>query len=176
MGERKLALITESYRQLNASLHKTVPGYGTSGQGKAKLIIEVLQDTGAATVLDYGAGKQTLKPLLSAYAKYRAYDPAVPDIDKAPKPADVVVCTDVMEHVEPQFVDGVIDDVFALAKRAVFFSISCEVGARTLDNGEPAHCSVHPAAWWLDKLAERGVLERMQGREHKDELICVVYV
>lgn len=62
-------------------------------------------------------------------------------------------CTDVMEHIRPEAVDNVLYNIGESAKK-VFFQIS------TIDDccgamiGHPLHLSVHPFAWWEDKLKE----------------------
>jgi hypothetical protein len=59
--------------------------------------------------LDHGSGKETLANALPQFT-VRGYDPAIPDLDTHPEPHDLFICTDVLEHVEPEFVDMVIDD------------------------------------------------------------------
>ena len=169
-------LITQEYKRLNSILHDDVPGYGTSGYKKASLIEGVIEQAKAKTLLDYGAGKQTLKPVLSKLIDYRAYDPCIEGIDSPPEIADVVVCTDVMEHVEPECVDSVLAHVFSLTQKAAVFSICCEVGSRLLVNGKPAHCSVHPAGWWVSKLEQFGKVQIKPNITRAKELVCVVWV
>ena len=57
-------LITEEYRKLNEELHATNDGYGRSGHKWADLVRQILAQTNAATVLDYGCGKKTLQEAL----------------------------------------------------------------------------------------------------------------
>lgn len=132
-------------------LHQRSVTYGTSAQKHAKRVKQLIKFLGAKSVLDYGAGKQALKKALGDIVI--SYDPAIPGLEKA-EPADLVVCLDVMEHVEPDFVDAVLDHVFSLARSGVMFVISCEKGTRRLPNGRLAHCSVHPPTWWMEKISQ----------------------
>jgi hypothetical protein len=68
-------------------------------------------------------------------------------------------CTDVMEHIPPDQVDVVLANIFAAAPR-VFFQISTvEDGCGEMILGHPLHLSVHPHAWWREKLAPFGRIE-----------------
>lgn len=62
-------------------------------------------------------------------------------------------CTDVMEHIPPQDVDRVLRNILKAAQH-VFFQISCTDDVCGALIGEPLHLSVHPYAWWLNKLQE----------------------
>lgn len=64
-------------------------------------------------------------------------------------------CTDVMEHIPPDQVDLVINNVMRASER-VFFQISLiddNCGALI---GHPLHLSVHPYTWWADKFTGLG--------------------
>lgn len=166
-------MISERYRDLNRQLHEACPTYGTTGVKHVSLISSAISKFSARSLLDYGCGKQTL---LAEFPKleYRAYDPAIPALAGEPEPADIVVCTDVMEHVEPEFVDSVLRHIGTLANRAVVFSISCEEGVRLLADGSNTHRSVHDAEWWVRKLFRIGAVE--VHRADAKELVCVVAI
>jgi 2-polyprenyl-3-methyl-5-hydroxy-6-metoxy-1,4-benzoquinol methylase len=150
-----MMLISKNYVALNAELHNRQKSYGTSGKKYAATVLNLALMHNAKTILDYGCGKQTLKEAMAweENIKVIGYDPAIPGLDAPPKPAEIVVCTDVMEHVENGCVQAVLDHIFKLAIKGAFFVICCEPGDRKLPNGELAHCSVHPADWWLAKIS-----------------------
>jgi hypothetical protein len=150
-----LPLITPEYAALNAELHQRRPDYGTSGHKWAPAVIDLLHSTGSRTVLDYGAGKGTLGQALMG-VDVREYDPAIRGKDAPPKPAHVVVCGDVMEHVEPECTDDVLAHACNLAERAVLFVISTREGGKLLADGRPAHINVQPPEWWWEKLRGLG--------------------
>lgn len=163
-------MITEEYRKLNAELHHRVPGYGNNGKKWASYISELHQD--GQTILDYGCGKGSLARTLNAI-EVREYDPAIPGKDAEPEPADIVVCTDVMEHVEIEYIDDVIANVVSLARSVVLFGICCKDGSRRLADGRPAHITIRPAEWWLDKLNGKGRIVQLPNRP--DEFNALVY-
>lgn len=145
-------LITPEYRALNVELHNTAPRYGTSGHKWAEHVATLAAIVGAASILDYGCGKQTLAASLQG-VDVRGYDPAIPGLDKLPDPADLVVCTDVLEHVERECIDDVLDHIRSLTRKAALINVSCRVGGRQLPDGRPAHILVRPVDWWAKRMA-----------------------
>ena len=55
--------------------------------------------------------------------------------------------------IELKYYEGepVIRQIKGLSDNA-FFNISCREADEILPNGENAHCSVHPHAWWMSRL------------------------
>lgn len=140
-------MISDQYREQNRLLHLSELDYGSgSGLKYEKFIREVMKKTGAKTVLDYGCGKGTLKDRLGDCVSN--YDPAVDQWARDPQPADLVVCTDVLEHVEPEYLQEVLDHIRALTKKVVFIVVSCRPAKRFLPDGRNAHLIVEPQEWW----------------------------
>lgn len=163
-------MISEEYRRLNAALHNENAEYGSySGRKYADFVLEAMRRTGSRTVLDYGCGKGTLKEVLGPIVSN--YDPAIPEWSAEPEQADLVVCTDVLEHVEPEFLDSVIKHIRGLAKRAVFFVVSCRPAHKTLPDGRNAHLTVESADWWIKKLSSK--FHPVASNKGKDDLMMV---
>jgi hypothetical protein len=160
-------LISEEYRQLNRNLHDSSEVYGISGQKYVEHVSNLLHTLGfpekVPTVLDYGCGKSTLRQSLghvangaiTADGNWQDYDPCIPGKDMPPKPADLVVCTDVMEHIEPECLDAVLDDLRRLTKVLLFIIVATRSANKTLSDGRNAHLIIEPAKWWLAKFMER---------------------
>ncbi len=127
--------------------------------------------TGSKSVLDYGCG---VMALLSKFSELPIanYDPAVPEYSSLPRPADLVVCLDVIEHVEPEFVDDVLEHVISLAGKALFLTISTQESSKLLPDGSPWHCFVKDKAWWQNKLKGFSEMPAMDGRE---EYVAVLH-
>jgi len=148
-----MQLITEEYLKLNSQLHEQNPNYGTQGVKYLDDIINLAKMLQTQDILDYGCGKSTLA--LNLPFAIKQYDPAIPKYAAPPKEADIVVCTDVVEHIEPWCLDDVLDHMQALTRRACFIS-GCMVPAKkTLPDGRNAHLIQKPARWWMDKLWDR---------------------
>lgn len=80
-----------------------------------------------------------------------------------PVKADFAYCCDVLEHIEPDQVDNVLHNVFAVAKK-VFLQISLVEDALGFLIGQPLHLSVHPFDWWKDKLEAYGKIRYWSDR------------
>lgn len=164
--------ITEEYKKLNAELHERAGGYGSKGKAWAPRIDECCRRWKIATLLDYGCGKGSLKPAVAAInpgVDIREFDPGVPGKDVPPERADMVVCCDVLEHVEPEYIDAVIADLVRLADRVVLVAIACRPGERVLADGSTDHKTVQPPEWWARRLAKFGrwrTIPSLRAREH----------
>jgi hypothetical protein len=148
-----MQLITEEYRNMNKELHDTNKYYGTSGHRYLGAIIDVAKVIQTQDILDYGCGKSTLANNLPFPIKQ--YDPAVPKHSELPKPADLVVCTDVLEHIEPECVDDVIDHLASVTRIACFITVAIRPAKKFLSDGRNAHLIQALPIWWIKKLEAR---------------------
>lgn len=150
-------LISNNYRKLNFELHKSDPHFGVSALRLASVVVGIARKAGARTVLDYGCGKGLLKKELKRKApelRVLEYDPAIPGKRELPKQlADIVVSIDVLEHIEPDYLDGVLESIRSRAKLLVFLSIDTELAMKMLGDGRNAHLIVESQDWWETKLA-----------------------
>ena len=130
-----MPVISENYRALNRSLHEKRPDYG-AGTVTARWfdsISKLARQLGATSVLDYGCGKGAFARACP-HLNVANYDPALPSLSALPSPADFVVCLDVLEHIEPECLDDVLEDLRALSKRLVFLVISCRKAYKEADS------------------------------------------
>jgi len=144
-------LISEDYRAQNAELHKS-PKFGVGGAKWALHVIGIARQNSCKTILDYGCGKGTLKKALPLW-EVLEYDPAIEGKQEA-QTADMVVCTDVLEHIEPEFLDGVLDHLCNVTGKVLFFCISTKLAKNhKLPDGRNPHLSFHDSDWWKAKLS-----------------------
>jgi hypothetical protein len=135
-------------------------GWGQSAKKRYTQIVDFLSQQHATSILDYGAGSANrLSVMLNqdypGVYSVTDYDPGIPDISQSPEPHQVVVCIDVLEHVEPELIDNVLDDLKRVTQQSGYFEISTQPALRTLINGKNAHLIVQPADWWIEKLSLR---------------------
>lgn len=147
-------LASEEYRKQLQEKHATI-AWGKHGHSHAPEVQEFIQRLGAKSVLDYGCGRATIGKALSG-VKVQEYDPGVPGKDHLPKPADMIVCTDVLEHIEPHLLDNVLRHIYLLARRGAYFVIATRLARELLPDGRNAHLIVQPPEWWLEKLRQHG--------------------
>ena len=152
------ALITEDYRRMQQELHRN-PQYGIASVKFAPIVANVMKTVGATELLDYGAGKGrlafTLEEILDAPVTVHHYDPAIPDWSTPPEPCGFVTCIDVLEHIEPDLLDNVLDDLARVTARVGLFTVHTEPAEKVLLDGRNAHLIQRPASWWLPKFFER---------------------
>lgn len=148
-----MELISDAYRDLNSQLHEAESSYGAGSFRWAQMVRELKDELGAETVLDYGCGKGLLRQALGKPDWIREYDPAIPGCAAEPDQADLVVCSDVLEHVERDRLLNVLEHLRQKAKRGLFLVISTRESSRTLADGRNAHLIVEDAAWWKAQLS-----------------------
>jgi hypothetical protein len=152
------ALITEEYRKMQQELHRN-PDYGVASVQYAPIVAQVMEATGIDEILDYGAGKgrlgQTLDKMYENPLTIHHYDPAIPEWSSTPAPCRLVACIDVLEHIEPELLDNVLDDLKRVTAGIGVFTVHTGPAAKVLLDGRNAHLTQRPASWWLPKFLER---------------------
>jgi hypothetical protein len=143
-------VISPEYREMQKTLHEQSEEYGISSLMGGHLVQETIDHYKPDSVLDYGCGKGMLK--LQFGDIVREYDPAIPGKDGEPEPADLVVCTDVLEHIEPDKLDAVLDHIRSLARKAAYLIISTREAKKTLPDGRNAHLIIETPEWWQERL------------------------
>ena len=119
-------------------------------------------------MLDYGAGKghqydlnRTDVDLREVYgvSEITCYDPGHQPYSSLPDGSfDGVICLDVMEHCPEEDLPWIISEIIGYAEKFVYFTVACFKAEKKLPNGENAHCTVRPPAWW--KAMFEGVAAR----------------
>jgi hypothetical protein len=109
----------------------------------------------ATSILDYGCGPGRLRPALKHHPiKFYEFDPGIKDKAALPQRADMVVCTDVLEHVEPNKLKTVLRHIHGLTLKCAFFVIALRPAEKRLPDGRNAHLIIDGAPWWFDQLCE----------------------
>ncbi len=162
-----MTLITDAYRTQNRALHASNEHYGTSGKAWAPRVRE-LSDWGRKAVLDFGCGKATLARRLGPAYRVTNYDPCIEGLDATPEPHPVVVCGDVLEHVEPDCLDAVLAELRRVTQDVGLFVVHLSAARKTLPDGRNAHLIQQPAAWWADRIRTAGFgIEKLNANEHE---------
>lgn len=150
-------LISQEYLQSQIQMHAHPRGYGGRGYTWAQTVMDVARQYDAMSILDYGSGQCTLgKALRAAGFVCRDYDPAIRGCNEPPLFADMVNCTDVLEHIEPDRLDAVLAHIRALARRVVFFVVATRPANKLLPNGHNAHLIIENKQWWSARIQDAG--------------------
>ncbi|HSN19801.1 MAG TPA: hypothetical protein VLS49_03940 [Usitatibacter sp.] len=157
--------ISEDYRRQQQELHKN-PHYGIASIAYAPIVKQLLQQLGAHSIADYGAGKCNLKRKLDELGVtgigYFPYDPAFPEYG-TPRSADLVCCIDVLEHIEPDYLDNVLGDLRDIVRKYGFLTIHTGPAMKVLADGRNAHLIQKPRSWWLPILSKYFEVIHLQG-------------
>jgi hypothetical protein len=143
------------------SLYREIAARGVQFRGLSVLqhadeIGQIIADTGAKTLLDYGcgAGCAYMDPhfLHAQWGVDRPflYDPAFDE--HAIKPTglefDGVLCSDVLEHVEADRVVTLIGYLFAHSRQFVWASVCTRPAKKLFKDGRNMHVTVRRMSWW----------------------------
>lgn len=150
----KQETISDAYLRLQTELHQD-PDYGVASLAFAPLVADLIRLMNVRSVSDYGAGKKRLLEGLETAGirleAYLPYDPVFPDYGP-PREADLVCCIDVLEHIEPEKLEAVLQELASITAKTGFFSIHTGPAAKTLADGRNAHLVQKPSSWWLLRI------------------------
>ena len=134
-------------------------------------LMSLVKENNCKTLLDYGCGKaipydkdrckevdlrHTIQKLCNLKS-FDLYDPAYEKYTTLPnKKYDIVVCTDVLEHIAEQDIDYVLTEILSHSKKIVFLNISCQPALKHFKEGKfkgkNVHISVFDPSWWGHKI------------------------
>jgi hypothetical protein len=134
-------------------------------------LMSLVKENNCKTLLDYGCGKaipydkdrckevDLRHPIqkLCNLKSFDLYDPAYEKYTTLPnKKYDIVVCTDVLEHIAEQDIDYVLTEILSRSKKIVFLNISCQPALKHFKEGKfkgkNVHISVFDPSWWGHKI------------------------
>ena len=153
-------LITPEYQTLQSQFHLERPDYGISGSKHVEPILNFSKKLNTRDILDYGCGKATLQKGIPF--PIQNYDPCTEEYNRRPQPAAIVVCTDVLEHIEIACLKDVLDDLANLTKHILFVNVACRPAKKFLPDGRNAHLIQETPNWWLTWLLPRFTLHSFQ--------------
>lgn len=164
-------IISDEYKKLNEMLHDAPRGFGGGGHKwvngtRPYRIQDTIKEFQIKSMLDYGCGQSLLwhelQPLCPGL-KYAGFDPCVPGKEAMPEEEfDLVVCTDVLEHVEPEFIERTIRRIFEYATKVVFLNVSLVDSNKDLPDGRNSHLIQRPCDWWESIISKNSPMEWRQ--------------
>lgn len=169
------------YQQLHDEgdvAHGLAPERTFNGQSlipHVKLISQLITHFDAKTLLDYGAGKGTQYgplpvrlpdgrsfPDIPSFwgVQVSCYDPGHEPFATPPtgRTFDAVISTDVVEHCPEDDLEWIVGEMFEAATRFVYVNAANYPADKILPNGENAHITQQPLAWWtalFERVASR---------------------
>lgn len=150
------------YRELAKHADKNFQGISILNHVAS--IRRLLTDTDSHTMLDFGCGRgeayksphKLYKHLGLPRHAVTLYDPAFMPTATLPKGQfDLVVCSDVLEHIPEHEVDEFVARLFSYAKKAVWASVCCRPAKKCFPDGRNLHVTVQPFEWWEEKFSQQ---------------------
>lgn len=130
------------------AMHAKKKFSGISLQPHISEIERLIKEYDCKTILDYGCGQGSLHKK-KKLGEVTLYDPYYIPYSKKPSGNfDMVICTDVMEHIPEQEVGKVLAELIEYTDKILFLSISTVPAKKTFSNGENVHLTVKPKEWW----------------------------
>ena len=109
-----------------------------------------------STLLDYGCGKgYVLSQLRDKYPNtmFEGYDPAVKMFAGVPSRVyECVFSNDVLEHIEPNYVNQVLEHINSLSSNYIWLRIDTLPARKSLPDGRNAHLILESPDWWTTKI------------------------
>src|ERR1700676_2206422 len=113
---------TQGYKEQQKLLH-SVGDYGVSGFKHCERVLDLAKQLQTRDILDYGCGRQTLQKGIPF--PITNYDPFFPGCDEEPAVHDLVVCGDVLEHIEPECLPDVLAHLHSKIGKLLFVDVAC---------------------------------------------------
>ena len=128
--------------------------WGDVGHRYSEHILELYHQYSCAHILDYGCGQALLSKKIGDLVPVDNYDPGIPAYSTLPQPRDLVVCVDVLEHIEPQCIHSVLAHLQSLTLKVAYVNISSVPARSSFPNGQNLHLIQEPLEWWLSQLSQ----------------------
>ena len=175
-----MALYTKYYLDQLLSYRENVrPMWGNGGGPHLRRLSEFIEKNKIKTVLDYGCGHGLLLRSLVSTKKVaekcaQFYDPGIPKYSQSPKPAELVISTDVLEHIEPECLEDVLAHIRDLTERFAYLAPHTGPAKAILPDGRNAHLIQESAEWWQDRLSSYfGEVDRITDSAIRPIFVCV---
>lgn len=172
-------LISENYQKLNKELHEQNPNYGAGKAGYVPFVVELvgkyIKEREIESVLDFGCGKGAAKEQVAQEnpsVRVFGFDPAIEEFNAEPPACDIVFSTDVMEHVEPEYLEDVLKFIAGKTKHRAILIIATGPAQKSLPDGRNAHLIVENMDWWSETIAPHMKVLTAKTFEHAGLIIA----
>ena len=149
-------MISDEYKRILTTIH-TETKFGK----RRKLpdhLENFLEEIKPATLIDFGCGKGNLVFTLKKRhnrINVIGFDPGNPRFDRPLFPVDMIISTDVLEHIEPELLDQTLEEI-KQNSRYIYHLISCAPAKLILPDGRNAHLIQESPKWWKEKFESLG--------------------
>lgn len=149
-------MISDELKNIYKTIHASTP-FGKRAKIPSHLK-KFIKEIDPKTIVDFGCGKGNLIDVLrNDYPNITVYghDPANPRFDVPIPKVDLLISTDVLEHVEPAHIDSTLTELRPKS-RYIYHLISCAPAKLVLPDGRNAHLIQENDKWWRHKFISLG--------------------
>jgi 2-polyprenyl-3-methyl-5-hydroxy-6-metoxy-1,4-benzoquinol methylase len=147
----KNLLVSKEYQAVIRREHE-ISKWGMIGVLYKDLIIKKCEELNVSNFLDYGCGQGLLSKALEPMISVTNYDPGIEQCSTLPVPHDLIVCIDVLEHVEIECLHNVLQHIAELCKKQAIIKVETQIAKRILTDGRNAHLIVKDINWWAEQI------------------------
>lgn len=151
-------MITNEYKKILTDIHANSP-FGKRSK-LPKHLDKFIETVKPQSLLDFGCGKGRLvERLKEEYPNktVNGYDPGNPIYDQSLDNTyvDLLLSSDVLEHIEPQFIDETLK-YLSTKSRYIYHLIALSPAKLILSDGRNAHLIQESKEWWRAKFINLG--------------------
>lgn len=151
-------MISHHHKEIYRKIHATTP-FGKRRKSP-KHLEKFIYSVEPSSILDFGCGKGNLiETLKEEFPKItvNGYDPCNPNFDRSIDGmfVDLLISSDVLEHVEPEFIDDTLKYLSNKSKY-IYHLIALSPAKLILPDGRNAHLIQETPDWWRTKFLNLG--------------------
>ena len=151
-------MLSTEYKKILNQINETGP-FGKRSK-TPKFLENFIQIVSPKSILDFGCGKGKLvEHLQSTYPNIAVsgHDPGNIEFDNSLDSVfvDLLISTDVLEHIEPEFIDSTLK-YLSKKSRYVYHLIALSPSRLVLPDGRNAHLILESKEWWRKKFLDLG--------------------
>lgn len=147
--------LSKEYAEQLTQMHRAPKNLLGHGMEPPLKLVELIQNYKPKNILDFGCGKgNMLRTIQEKFPEsvVLGYDPGTEDFKNLPdNTVDLIYSADVLEHIEPDFLDSTLSDLFNMADLH-YHNIACFPAKKHLPDGRNCHLIVQEPNWWLDRI------------------------
>lgn len=151
-------MISKEYKKILTEIHASTP-FGKRSK-MPRHSEEFIAKINPSSILDFGCGKGRLVDRLKEDYPEKTilgYDPGNPNFDRPLDDVyvDLLMSTDVLEHVEPEHIDQTLE-YLSHKSQYIYHLIALSPAKLILPDGRNAHLILESKEWWRDKFLKLG--------------------
>lgn len=151
-------MISQHHIDIYSKIHKETP-FGKRSKFP-KYLEQFIEEVKPKSILDFGCGKgRLIEKIKSTFPSINVYgyDPANPEYHNRfnDKVFDLIISSDVLEHVEPEFIYETLNYLKNKSKY-YYHLIACSPAKLILPDGRNAHLIIENDTWWKTNFLNLG--------------------